>query len=263
LTRKPRVGIALSGGAARCIAHIGVLEVLESEGINIDLIAGTSGGAFVGALFASGVSLLELEELAFKLSWRGMVKPYFSRQGLIPNKNLLKYVTKKIGHIDFKNLKIPLAVVAADLRSGEKVILTEGPVAEAVAASCSLPVVFSPHHQHGKILVDGGIASNLPVQTLVENMGATMTIAVDVNDRARAFSKLNNIFQIGIHTVSLFAKKNAAIEKRLADVVINVDANGISLLDLKKAHLMIKRGRTAAEKVIPIIKKILAEDLHI
>ncbi len=94
--KKPRIGIALSGGAARCIGHIGVLEVLESEGIGIDLIAGTSGGAVVGALYAAGVGLREMEQLALKLSWREMVKPYFSRQGLIPNKNLLKYIPKKI-----------------------------------------------------------------------------------------------------------------------------------------------------------------------
>ncbi|MBI1823154.1 MAG: patatin-like phospholipase family protein, partial [Nitrospirae bacterium] len=111
MLKRPRVGIALSGGAARCIAHIGVLEVLESEGIGIDLIAGTSGGALVGALYASGHTLREMLTLAFKLSWRGMVKPSFSRQGLIANKNLLKFITQKIGQKDFKDLKIPLAVV--------------------------------------------------------------------------------------------------------------------------------------------------------
>jgi NTE family protein len=260
LIKKPRVGIALSGGAARCIAHIGVLEVLEGEGIGIDLIAGTSGGALVGALYASGVSVREMTSLANKLSWRTIVKPSFSRQGLIANKNLQKFITQKLGQIDFKNLDKPLAVVAADLRTGEKVILTEGLVADAVTASCSLPVIFSPLHQHGKILVDGGLASNLPVLTLIETMGATMTIAVDVNDRARAFSKLNNLFQIGVHTVTLFAKKNMAIEKKFADVVINVDASGISLLDLKKSSLLIRRGRAAAEKQIPLIKKCLMEN---
>lgn len=258
MLKKPRIGIALSGGAARCIAHIGVLDVLQSE-IQIDLISGTSGGAVVGALYAAGIPLREIERLATELSWRGMVKPFFSREGLIPSKNLLKYISKRIGHIEFKDLKIPLAVVAADLRSGDKVVLTEGSVAEAVTASCSLPVIFSPLHRHGKILVDGGIASNLPVLTLIEDMGATLTIAVDVNDRARSLSKLNNLFQIGIHTVFLSARKNSAVEKKFADVVINVDASGVSLLDLKKGHLMIKRGRSAAEKQLPLLKKYLME----
>jgi NTE family protein len=259
MIKKPRIGIALSGGAARCIAHIGVLEVLESEGIGIDLIAGTSGGAVVGALYAAGFSIHKITEMALQLSWREVVKPVFSRGGLISSKNLLRYLSKHLGAIQFKDLKIPLAVVASDLRTGDKVVITEGSVPEAVMASCSLPVIFSPVHQHGKILVDGGIASNLPVLTLIENMGATLTLAVDVNDRARDLSKLNNLIQIGIHTVTLFAKKNAAVEKRFADIVMNVDASGVSLIDLKKGALMIKRGRAAAEKQIPHIKKALKE----
>ncbi|MBI1820833.1 MAG: patatin-like phospholipase family protein [Nitrospirae bacterium] len=259
MTKKPRIGIALSGGAARCIAHLGVLEVLEKEGIVIDSIAGTSGGAFVGALYASGLGVDKIKEIALQLSWRAMVKPVFSKQGLISGKNLHRYISKYIGALHFKDLQIPLAVVAADLKSGDKVVLTEGLVSEAVTASCSLPVIFSPAHGVGKILVDGGIASNLPVLTLVENMGATLTIAVDVNDRARELSNLNNLFQIGIHTVTLFAKKNAAVEKRFADIVINVDASGISLIDLKKGPLILKRGRAAAEKQIPFLKKCLKE----
>ncbi|MHB8483165.1 MAG: patatin-like phospholipase family protein [Nitrospiria bacterium] len=259
MTKKPRIGIALSGGAARCIAHLGALEVLEKEGIMIDSIAGTSGGAFVGALYASGLSVDQMKEIALHLSWRGMVKPVFSRHGLISGKNLFRYISRYVGPLHFKDLRIPLAVVASDLRSGDKVVITEGLVSEAVAASCSLPVIFSPVHVHGRILVDGGISSNLPVLTLVENMGATLTIAVDVNDRAREQSKLNNLFQIGIHTVTLFAKKNAAVEKKTADIVINVDASGISLMDLKKAQLILKRGKSAAEKQIPLLKKYLKE----
>lgn len=262
MKKRPRIGIALSGGAARCIAHIGVLEVLESEEIAVDLIAGTSGGALVGALYASGMPLRELRDLALRLSWREMLKPSFSRKGLIPNKNLLKYITGKVGQKDFKTLKIPLAVVAADLKTGEKIVMTEGSLPLAVTASCSLPVIFSPLLQNGRILADGGIASNLPVLALIENLGATVTIAVDVNERANTFSRMNNLFQIGFHTVTLFAKKNAEVEKRHADVRIDVDASGVSPLELKKGALMIRRGRAAAEKQIPLIKKCLDELPH-
>ncbi|HXN06148.1 MAG TPA: patatin-like phospholipase family protein [Nitrospiria bacterium] len=257
--KKPRIGIALSGGAARCIAHISVLEELEKEGVVIDAIAGTSGGAFVGALYAAGLNVHKIQEMALRLSWREMFKPVFSRQGLISHKNLLRTITRYIGHLDFKDLRIPFAAVAADLRTGEKVVITQGSVPEAVAASCSLPVIFSPASHSGRILVDGGIASNLPVLALVENLGATITIAVDVNDRARENSKLNNLFQIGVHTVSLFAKKNAAIEKKFADIIINVDASGVSLIDLRKGGLMLKRGKAAAEKQAPVLMKLLKE----
>jgi len=257
--KRPRVGLALSGGAARCIGHIGVLEALESEGIAIDLVAGTSGGAMVAALYAMGVPVRQLKEMAFRLSWRGMVQPVFTKQGLISSKNLLRFITRRIGSVDFKDLKIPLAVVASDLKSGEKVVIRDGSVAQAVTASCSLPVIFSPVVIQGKVLVDGGMSSNLPVLTLIENLGATWTIAVDVNDKELARTKLNNLFQIGIHTVSLIGRKNSAVEKKYADATINVDASGISLLDLKKGHLMIRRGFAAAEKQIPYIKKSLSD----
>jgi NTE family protein len=141
------------------------------------------------------------------------------------------------------------------LRNGEKVVLNSGSVARAVQASCSLPVIFTPARINGRLLVDGGASSQLPVLTAKEVLGAKFVIGVDVNCNNLESVKLKNMFQIGVHFVSLFARRNAMLEKAYADLVIEVDSHGISLYDLDKAHLLIERGRMAAERKIDEIKK--------
>jgi NTE family protein len=250
------VGLALSGGAARCIAQIGVLEVLEREGIKVSAIAGTSGGSLVGALYASGeMDVHEMQRMARNVKWRKMLKPAVPRMGLISSEKLYHFVKEMIHDRTFEGLPIPLAVVASDLRNGEKVVLTSGSVARAVQASCSLPVIFSPARINGRLLVDGGAASQLPVLTAREELGSEFVIGVDVNCNNLESVKLKNVFQIGVHFVSLFARRNAMLEKAYADVVIEVDSHGISLYDLDKAHLLIERGKIAAEKKIDEIKR--------
>jgi NTE family protein len=249
------VGLALSGGAARCIAQIGVLEVLEREGIKISAIAGTSGGSLVGALYASGVmDVHEMQKMARTVKWRKMLKPTVPRMGLISGEKLYHFVREMIHDRTFESLPIPLAVVASDLRNGEKVVLTSGSVARAVQASCSLPVIFTPARINGRLLVDGGATSQLPVLTARETLGSEFVIGVDVNCNNLESVKLKNVFQIGVHFVSLFARRNALREKVYADVVIEVDSHGISLYDLDKAHLLIERGKLAAEQKIDEIR---------
>ncbi len=255
-----RVGLALSGGAARCIAQIGVLEVLEREGIGVQAIAGTSGGSLIGAMYASGeVDVHEMKKMAKTIKWRKMVKPNVPRMGLISSEKLYHFVKEVIRDRTFRDLPIPLAVVASDLRNGEKVVLQEGSVARAVQASCSLPVIFTPTRIHGRLLVDGGAASQLPVLTAKETLAASFVVGVDVNCNNLESVKLENLFQIGVHFVSLFARRNASFEKVHADVVIEVDSHGITLYDLDKAHLLIERGRLAAEKKVDEIKQRLRD----
>ena len=250
------VGLALSGGAARCIAQIGVLQVLEREEIKISAISGTSGGSLVGALYASGeVDVYEMEKMARAIKWRKVLKPTVPRMGLISSEKLYHFVKEMIRDRTFEDLPIPLAVVASDLRNGEKVVLNSGSVARAVQASCSLPVIFTPARINGRLLVDGGASSQLPVLTAKEVLGAEFVIGVDVNCNNLESVKLKNMFQIGVHFVSLFARRNAMLEKAYADLVIEVDSHGISLYDLDKAHLLIERGRMAAERKIDEIKK--------
>jgi NTE family protein len=254
------LGIALSGGAARCIGQIGVVEVLEKAGIEVDAIAGTSGGSFIGALYASGrVSIPEMRQLARGIKWRDVVRPNLPKKGLISSEKIYHYVRDILNDMTFEDLKIPLAVVASDLRSGDKVVLTEGSVARAVQASCSLPVIFTPTLLNGQVLVDGGAASQLPVLTAKENLGSKFVVGVDVNCNAMETARLDNLFQIGIHFISLFARRNALVERKFADVMIEVDASGISLLDLDKAELLMERGRQATEKKLDEIHEKLKE----
>ena len=254
------IGLALSGGAARCIGQIGVLEVLEQEGIRIGAISGTSGGALIGALYASGkVSLKEMERIAKGIKWRDVLMAKFSKRGLISSEKIYRFIKGIIGDITFDDLEIQLAITATNLRDGEKVVLTKGSVARAVQASCSLPVIFTPTEIDGRVLVDGGASSQLPILAAREDLGARYVIGVDVNCGAIDSAKLDNVFQIGIHFISLFARMNALRERKFADVVIEVDATGISLIDLNKADLLIARGRRGAEEKIAEIKKMIGK----
>jgi NTE family protein len=210
----------------------------------------------VGALYASGeVDVYEMEKMARAIKWRKVLKPTVPRMGLISSEKLYHFVKEMIRDRTFEDLPIPLAVVASDLRNGEKVVLNSGSVARAVQASCSLPVIFTPARINGRLLVDGGASSQLPVLTAKEVLGAKFVIGVDVNCNNLESVKLKNMFQIGVHFVSLFARRNAMLEKAYADLVIEVDSHGISLYDLDKAHLLIERGRMAAERKIDEIKK--------
>lgn len=252
------IGLALSGGAARCIGQIGVLEVLEREEIRVDAISGTSGGAVIGALYASGkVSLKEMESIAKGIKWRDVLMAKFSKRGLISSEKIYRFVKGIIGDITFDDLKIQLAITATNLRDGEKVVLTKGSVAKAVQASCSLPVIFTPTEIDGMILVDGGVSSQLPVLVAREDLGSRYVIGVDVNFGAIDSAKLDNVFQIGIHFISLFARMNALRERKFADVVIEVNATGISLIDLDKADLLVARGRHGAEEKIGEMKRMI------
>ncbi len=259
----PGVALALSGGAARCIAQIGVLEVLTASGIPVDAIAGTSGGALIGALYASGrYDGQGLEALARTVRWRRMMVPSLTGLGLVNSNRIAQVVADLIGPRTFADLMIPLRIVASDLRDGEKVVLSEGSVAQAVQASCSLPVLFTPTRINGRLLVDGGGVSQLPVTTAREMVEAGLVVAVDANGQAAETAPLHNIFQVAFHYACLFARRNAAAEKRFADIVIEVDSRGVGLYDLDKVDLLLDRGRAAAEAKIGEIRDALSKGAH-
>jgi len=253
------VALALSGGAARCVAHVGVLQALVHAGIPIAGIVGSSGGAVVGALYASGrYTMEEIVGIARDLRWRRLAAPALSCRGLLSSARLGVMLRAWIGDVNFAELAQPFFAVACDLGSGTKVILSEGQVARAVQASCSLPVVFTPTTIGGRVLVDGGAVSQLPVAAARAAFPSSIVVGVDVNVGAAESARLTNFVQIGIHVVSLFARFNAALERRQADVMIDVNASGVTLYDLHKADLMIRRGREAADAAIGPIKKALA-----
>lgn len=184
LRRRPRVGLALSGGGARGLAHIGVLKVLEREEIPVDCLAGTSMGGVIAAAYAAGMSVAEIERQALVMArWRNLlslVDLSLPRQGLFKGDRLLAYFERHLGQRTFADLTMPLALVAVDLNTGQEIILQEGPVALAVRATVALPGLLAPVEMDGRRLADGGLLNNLPAD-VVRQMGAELVIAVDVS----------------------------------------------------------------------------------
>jgi NTE family protein len=184
IPRIPKIGLALSGGAARGIAHIGVLKALAEESIPVDMIAGTSAGALIGACYAHKRNCSVVEAMALGADWRlvaRLVDIYLILlgKGFVHEQKIRSILNSIIGDVKFEDLEIPLAVVAADLQSMEEVVISKGPVLEAVRASISMPVMFPPAKWGNRYLIDGGVVNPLPVD-VVRNMGATIAVAVNV-----------------------------------------------------------------------------------
>ncbi len=265
--RRPVLGLALSGGAIRSIAHIGVLQGLEDNGIKIEAIAGTSGGSLVGALYASGeYSVEELKEIALNTRWPDILQLTFPKLGLISSEGIYKFLDRRLKKKHFEEFPIPFASVASDLYSGERVVITKGSVAKAVQASCSLPVVFTPtviwmYEADGsyrrRVLIDGGYSSQVPIRAVLEDLNARVAIAVNVNINAPEINKPDNLIKIAIHLTVLWSKRNATEEEKLADFVIPVDVQGITLYDLDRAKRLIELGQEAVEAHLKEIKALV------
>ncbi|MCS7283363.1 MAG: patatin-like phospholipase family protein [Anaerolineae bacterium] len=182
--RPPRVGLALSGGGVRGLAHIGVLKVLTDAGIPIHCVAGTSAGGLIGALFAAGMTPQKMEEEALRMASPRRILPFLNRglpfRGLLSGQKVYEYLEFLLGDVTFDQLHIPLAVVAVDLNTGQKVVLREGRVVDAVRATIALPGLLSPVERDGQLLVDGGLVDNLPADA-ARQMGAEKVVAVDIS----------------------------------------------------------------------------------
>jgi NTE family protein len=271
--RKKRVGLALSGGAARGLAHVGVLDVLHREGIPIDMIAGTSAGAIMGAIYAARQETEKLLEFALDPSWKkwaAMGDLCLERTGFLKGHKVRDLLKAFIGdNYDISELKIPFAAVATDIDTGEEVVLDSGPVVDAVRASISLPGIFTVVKKDGRLLVDGGLTTPVPIN-VVKNMGADFVIAVNVNpdvtkriskaDRERIAKKKDpNLLQIAMQSLYITTYALAHNSLSGADVAIEPDLGSITSSDFKLAGKAIYRGREAAEKALPEIRRKLAE----
>lgn len=254
---RPMIGLALSGGAARGIAHIAVLDTLEQEGIPIHAIAGTSAGSVVGALYCSGVPLSEIKDILVHAKWKDVFKFSLSKQGLISSEGIYRFMESVLPVKKFSSLQLPFAVTATDLKTADKVVIMSGSIARAVQASCSVPILFTPTEINNRLLVDGGVSSQIPVRTVREDLGAKNVIAVNVNYKAMESDHYDSMITIATHLSALWASKNAREEEKLADVAINVNAKGIPIYDLSKARELLRRGKKAAEEQIPHIRALL------
>ncbi|BCJ49328.1 hypothetical protein Asp14428_08030 [Actinoplanes sp. NBRC 14428] len=175
-----RIGLALGGGAVRGAAHVGVLDVLDAAGLAPAVIAGTSAGALIGALYAAGTGPSEISKVAQALRWSRLIRPARTRRALFATARLGAFLDDLLGGRDFDALDLPFAAVACELTTGDRVVLRDGPVASAVLASAAIPGVFPPVERDGRLLVDGSLVDIVPAG-LAREMGADVVVAVDVS----------------------------------------------------------------------------------
>jgi NTE family protein len=274
MSRK-KVGLALGGGAARGLAHIGVLEVLEKEGIPIDMVAGTSAGAIIGALHAAGISAAGMKDRVLAFDWkkrRHLLDLSLPRTGFIAGGRITREIQNMLGgDLAFSDLEKPFACVACDLISGEEAVMTGGSVTEAVHASMSIPVIFQAVQRKGRYLIDGGLVNQVPVN-VVKAMGADYIIAVNVVPRHAhklkahledmALPETENPPQLNIINVMLNVvdiANSCRIDACLhgADTVIEPRMTQIGPADFHKAEQAILQGEMAAIDAVLKIKRDL------
>jgi NTE family protein len=256
---RPRVGLALSGGAARGMAHIGVLRALEENAIPIKAIAGASAGALVGGLYAAGLSISQLEAMARRFRWRHMGRIGFSRLGLQSSAPLETFLRANLPVTRFEDLKIPFAALATDLRSGTAVVLRDtGDIPLAIRASCCLPAFYVPvRDPEGRLLVDGGLVANLPI-SYTRDLGVDIVIAVDVGaDGARFMdtpqTALGVLTQVFVAVERVVSQQQASA----ADCIITPKVGHIRWDQSRRADELMKVGYEAALASIDQIKKLI------
>lgn len=274
-------GLVLSGGGARGLAHIGVLKVLEEVGMPIDAIGGTSMGAIVGGLYASGYNAAQLEAIVLEIDWVGLFSDQVSRRhtpideksensryllnfpirgtqvslpsGLVTGQEVFKFLSGLTWHVqhirDFNELPIPFVCVATDLSTGEAVVIRSGSLAEAMRASMTLPSIFAPPLVHGKRVLDGGIVRNFPVVDVID-MGADILIGVDVATILPSADSVNTILDILNQTVSFSIEQSSVAQRQLVTILLQPDMPNAGILTFDQARAIIDAGEAAARERI-------------
>ncbi|MFG6415410.1 patatin-like phospholipase family protein [Roseateles sp. DC23W] len=255
--KPPRLGLALGGGAARGFAHIGVIQVLEENGIKVDLVAGTSAGSLLAALYASGKGGKELQALAEGMDEGAITDWSFPLRGLIRGEALARYVRDKTGGKGIEQMVLPLGIVATDLSDGSATLFRSGDTGTAVRASSAVPAVFQPVKIGQREYVDGGLVSPVPVR-FAREMGAQFIVAVDITSPP-ASDPLNDAFRMLLQTFAIMGRSINSFELRDADVVIRPRLEGIGSADFTARRRAIQAGREAAQAVLPLLKQRIAE----
>ena len=250
---RPKIGVALGGGFARGLAHIGVLKVLAEEGIPVDLVAGTSVGSVIGAAYCAGISGRELEEVAAVVRFSSIARYSLSRFGICSNDRLGNFLTRilKVGR--FEDLKIPLAVAATDFITGDGVIFREGPLRDPVRASCAYPGMFPPVAVNGRLLVDGMLAHVVPTVPLRE-MGADRVIGIFLSSKWTKQTGPRHVFDVIGQCFSIAQDKMCGLWQGAADLVLSPDVSGFGFDDFALAPALIRAGEDAARAALPQMK---------
>ena len=284
--KRPKIGLVLSGGGAKGFAHIGVLKVLEQAGVKIDYIGGTSMGAVVGGLYASGYNATQIDSIFQETNFDELLQDYMPRTSKsffekrndelysvslpfnkfklgipvalskgIYNYNMLAKLTHNVRHIrDFNQLPIPFICVATNIETGEEVILRDGFLAQAMMASSAFPSLFSPVELNGKVLIDGGVTNNYPVKEL-RRMGAEIIIGVDVQDDLKDRNSLQDATRILVQITNLDMINKMKENIKLTDIYIKPDISNYGVISFDKGQEIIKKGEEATFAVYDQIKK--------
>ena len=252
----PRVGLALGGGAARSFAHIGVIQVLEENGIKVDLVAGTSAGSLVAALYASGKTPKEMAQIAETMDEGAITDWAFPTRGLIRGDALARFVREKVDGKQIEQMRIPLGIVATDLSTGAGILFRTGDTGVAVRASSSVPLVFQSVRILNRDYVDGGLVAPVPVR-YARQMGAEMLIAVDISAPPRDQPGTDAIHTL-LQTVAIMGRSINSYELREADVVIRPALNDVGSADFGARMRSIAAGREAALAALPQIRQKIA-----
>jgi len=258
--RPPLIGLALGGGAARGFAHIGVIQVLEEAGIPVSLVAGTSAGSLVAALYAAGRNGATLARLALAMDESAITDWAFPGRGLIRGEALARYVREQTGGKLIEQLPLPLGIVATDLDNGQAVLFQRGDVGAAVRASSAVPAIFQPVKIGTREYVDGGLVSPVPVR-FARQMGAELVIAVDISSPPDG-NATGDPFKLLLQTFAIMARSITQFELKDADVVLRPRLAGVSSADFTARQRAIDAGREAATAALPALRQRLAALSH-
>jgi len=250
----PRIGLALGGGAARGFAHVGVIQVLEEAGIKVDLVAGTSAGSLVAAIYASGKNGTQLQQVSEAMEEAMLTDwtlPLFNR-GMLRGEAMARYVNTQVAGRLIEAMPLPLGIVATDLNSGEAILFRRGDTGSAVRASSAVPSVFQPVKISGHEYVDGGLVSPVPVRS-ARAMGAELVIAVDISSAPEG-NPAGDTLQVLLQTFAIMGKSINTFELRDADVVVRPSLTGIGSADFGSRRRSIEAGRQAMLARLPQLR---------
>ena len=255
----PKIGLALSGGAARGMAHAGVLRALAENDIHIDCIAGTSAGSIVAGAYAAGVPIEEIAEFGRKLRWRDIGRVTMSRLGIQSNERLEHYLRTRLPITKFEDLPIPFAAVATDLKTNTAVVMKDqGDVPFAIRASCTIPGWYVPViDDRGRQLVDGGLVAVIPT-VVTRSLGADIVIAVDVNTQGATFiGSSSSVIGVLLQSMMVVQKTASTHQLEMSDFVISPKVGHIRWDEMGRADELIDAGYEAGVASIAEIREII------
>ena len=257
MKHKPKIGLALGSGGARGFAHLGVIKVLQEENIDVSYIAGSSMGALIGSMYAAGTDLEQLYKIVMSFKRKYYLDFTVPKMGFIKGNRLKDFIGIFTKWKNIEDLQIPLAVVATNIKTGEKVVMKEGLTADAVRASIAVPGIFVPVKIGDQLLVDGGVVDRVPI-SVVKEMGADLVISVDVLN-VKEDAELNSIYEVILQTLDILQMEVMKSRQVKADVMLNPRVEKYSSSAFTNIDEIVALGEQEARKHIDQIKLMVAD----